>query len=85
MIGLDVRADLDRQPWSDLSGVVAQTEMGQVERVGLLRHATADGRAVVAMVVRLPDGTVVTAQTTLRLARAAIAVLGASPLVAEEV
>lgn len=49
-----------------------------------LRHGTAEGRAVVMMVIELPNGEQVIAQTTLRLWRMANAYIEAGPIAAEE-
>lgn len=59
--------------------------VGTLDEIGLLRHGTARGRAVVAILVTLPDDTQVLAQTTWALLRGAYAALAASPVVAEEV
>lgn len=80
---LDVRADLDRDPWDDVA--LGDIVHGQVLRVGLVRHATTGGRAGVALLIRCEDGATVVAETTFRLARQAAQVLGASPVASEEV
>jgi len=58
---------------------------GQLRAVGLMRHATSEGRAAVLLTVDLPDGTQVVAQTTWRLFDAAARALAVTPIVAEEV
>lgn len=58
---------------------------GDLTAIGLMRNATQDGKAGVLMVVTLPDGRQVAAQTTWALMRTAFAALNASPAVAEEV
>lgn len=82
MTSLDVRPDMDRAPWTDIDrdGLLA----GQLERVGLLRHGTTQGRASVALLGRLDDGRVVVLETTWRLLHAAVRALAASPVAAEE-
>ena len=57
---------------------------GMIERVTLLRNGTQTGRAALAVLVRLPDGRAVIAQTTYRLAVAAARSIAASPIAAEE-
>jgi hypothetical protein len=54
-------------------------------RVGLLRHGTQQGNATVSFAIRLHDGRVVLAETTVRLARLAARALAASPVMAEEI
>jgi hypothetical protein len=71
MIPLTITTNLDINPWTDVvaaglphnpDGVTAR-----IERVGVLPNATQQGRACVAFLIRLPDGTPVIAETTLRL------------------
>jgi hypothetical protein len=83
MIPLNITLDLDRQPWTDLQS--AEPEVGMLTRIGLLRHGTMGGKATVGLVVTLPDGQQVLAQTTWALLRTAFAAMNASPIVAEEV
>jgi hypothetical protein len=83
---LQVTPDIDRAPWTDLEtdandGALAA---GQLERVGLMRHSTAEGRAAVYLVARLDDGSALVVQTTWRLFNAAALALAASPIAAEE-
>ena len=86
MTKLDIRADLDAQPWSDLPFDVTRSHTaelwsdGLVERIGLMRNGTRNGRAVVALAIRMPDGTVVVGQTTWRLFRLAATALSASAI-----
>lgn len=75
---LDVRPDLDQLPWSDLRGGSYREAI--IERVGLLRDGTESGRAVLAIVARCADGSVVVAETTLRLADVAVRALASSPV-----
>jgi hypothetical protein len=83
MTPLDVRTDMDTNPWThvrpaDLAG------QGRLESVGLLRHGTAEGRATVALLVKLEDGRYVVAETTWRLFNSAARALAGSPAAAEE-
>ena len=75
---LDIRPNLERNPWQDLDPQVLATA-GTVERVGLLPNATSQGRCVFALLVRLPDGTPVVATTTWRMMNTAARALAASP------
>jgi hypothetical protein len=79
---LTVTPDIERAPWHDL---LSDVQIGMVGRIGLLRHATRQGKAGVAVVIELPDGTRVIGETTWALFRTAFAALAASPVVAEEV
>jgi hypothetical protein len=65
---LHVTANLDIDPWSDLEGqpLVNGDKSALLERIGVLPNSTDSGRATVAVVVRLPDGRAVLAETTLR-------------------
>jgi hypothetical protein len=77
MIPLDIRPNMELDPWVDLTPSVAE---GALERIGLLPHGTSKGRPSVALLIRLPDGTQVLAQTTWALLRAAVRALDASPV-----
>ena len=68
---------MELNPWTDLSAPVAA---GAVERIGLLPQGTAAGRPSVALLIRLPDGTPVIAQTTWALLSTAVRALSASPV-----
>jgi hypothetical protein len=78
---LTVTPDIERAPWTDIPQTAAQ---GRLERIGLLRNGTQQGRATVGLVIRLPDGTAVVAETTWRLFTVASRALAASPVAAEE-
>ena len=80
---INVRTDIDRDPWTHLDP--ERTSHGQVSSIGLLRHGTTEGRASVALVIDLDDGTSVIAETTWRALKMAFAVLHASPIASEEV
>lgn len=79
---LVVIPDVERAPFTDLG---LNTPHGRLERVGLLRNGTANGKASVAVVVQLDDGTHVIAETTWALFNGAARALAASPIAAEEV
>lgn len=79
---LTITPDIERAPWTDIPHSAPQ---GKLERIGLLRNGTLEGRATIGLVVRLPDGTAVVAETTWRLFQAASRALSASPIASEEV
>jgi len=83
MTPLSVTPDVEQAPWSDLH--LRPGDDGVLARIGLLRHGTVGGKASVAVVVDMPDGTQIIGQTTWALLRTAYAALAASPVVAEEV
>ncbi|TFV90428.1 hypothetical protein [Blastococcus sp. CT_GayMR16] len=82
MTSLSVHVDAEQGFPLERSKLVAH---GQLTAVGLLRHGTSRGRASVSVIVTLPDGSQVLAETTWALLRTAYAALAASPIVAEEV
>lgn len=89
MTPLTICLDLER-PGADFGLdrkrlVHSTDETAAVTGVGLLRHGTHEGNAVVMMVVTLPDGRQAVAQTTWKLWRMANAAMAASPIVADEV
>lgn len=53
--------------WPDLIGV----EEAELEAVAAMPNGTAKGRPIVGLRIKLPDGSYVVAQTTLRLFNAA--------------
>ena len=63
MIPLAVTLDLDKTPWTDLRS--AWGEMATIERVGRLPKGTVEGNSVVALALKLPDDSIVFAQTTM--------------------
>lgn len=75
---IDVRPNMDLNPWTDLRP--GKFGHGMVERIGLLPSGTAGGRPSVALLVRLADGTPVVAETTWVLLEAAVRALAASPV-----
>lgn len=76
MIPLSITTNLDIDPWTDLPPDIP---FGSIERMGLLPNGTVEGRATVALVIRLEDGSLVGAQTTLRLLNTATHALLATP------
>ncbi|HYC70023.1 MAG TPA: hypothetical protein VEB66_02385 [Opitutaceae bacterium] len=74
MIELQITPDLDQAPWVDLRGAFP-SGMGVIERIGRLPRGTHSGRSVVAVVIRMPDGTRCIAETTLELFSAAAKVM----------
>jgi hypothetical protein len=78
---LTITPDIDQAPWTD----VEPASTGELARIGLLRNGTTEGRASVGLLVQLPDGQQVVAQTTWRLFNAAARALAASPIASEEV
>lgn len=80
---LDLRPDMDRAPWDHINHDTALA--GELESIGLLRNGTSQGRAVAALLVRLPDGRHVVVQTTWRLFTNAARALASSPIATEEI
>lgn len=79
---LTITPDVEQAPWNDLT--LRDPVDGTLARIGLLRHGTAAGKASVAVVVEMPDGTHVIGQTTWALLRTAVGALATSPVAAEE-
>ncbi len=85
MTPLNVTLNLEIDPWRDLTPdtLPLNTDGGlsaTLERVGVLPDGTQAGRATVLMLIRLPDGRQVVAETTLRLFKMAAAAIAASPV-----
>lgn len=81
MVPLNVHLDAGEDLGLDPSKPVVE---GTIRDIGLMRNGTVKGRAVVFLVVELPDGTQVAAQTTWRLLDTATRALAASPIAQEE-
>lgn len=86
MIPLNVTLDLDASPWEDIDHRTTLPRVGlaTVERVGILPRGTESGRSTVVLLVRMPDGRPVLAETTLRLFNAAARAVAASPIAEAE-
>lgn len=82
MTSLSIHTDVERDFPLDRSRMVAE---GRLTAIGLLRHGTVGGKATVSMVITLPGGSQVFAETTWALFNAAARALAASPIAAEEV
>jgi len=84
MTALAVTMNLELNPWLDLTREATPLNTdglsATIDRIGLLPNATIEGRASVILWITLPGGTVVAAETTLRMFRAASAALLASPV-----
>lgn len=78
MTPITISTNLEDAPWSDID--LPDDKLGQIERVGILPNATAAGLAVAAVAIRMPDGTVVIGQTTLRLFNLAARAIAATPI-----
>jgi hypothetical protein len=79
---ITITPDVEQNPWTDID--LATVGHGRIERIGLLRNGTSEGRASVAMVIRLDDGTAVVAETTWRLFDTSARALAVSAVAAEE-
>jgi hypothetical protein len=75
---LNVVPDLDAYPFEIPPGRLAGA--GRVTDIGILAAGTNTGRASIALVVTLPDGTKVIGETTWALLGAAHRALAASPI-----
>ena len=78
MIPLTITTNLEINPWTDLQR--EDIIPGKLERVGVLPNGTREGRACVELLIRLPDGRVVIAETTLRLFNTAALAVAATPV-----
>lgn len=68
----------------DLDPERPQIHEASLTSLGMLRHGTKGGRAVVVVVTTLPDGTQVVAQTTWALFNTAAKALAHTPIASEE-
>ena len=79
---LHIYTDIEKDFNLDHARMVAT---GMLTGIGLLRHGTASGAAVVSMVIELADGGQVFAQATWATFHVAARALAASPIASEEV
>jgi hypothetical protein len=79
---LNITTNLDLNPWTELQdGVQAgRIPAGDWTDVGVLPAGMASGRASVAIVITLPDGSKVIGQTSLRNFRLASVAVLATPV-----
>lgn len=84
-IGLALTANLELDPWTDLlePGSLPHNPDGKcavIERIGLLPDATEQHRACVELLIRMPDGSLLIAETTWRLLAVAVHALHHAPV-----
>lgn len=89
MIPITVTADMSVTPWMEDRAAIHDYASNHpapavVEKIGILPGGLTSGRASVELLIRMPDGTVVLAETTLRLFRTAATFLLASPIAEAE-
>ena len=80
MTPLTITPNIELNPWSDLADKVDESRHGRINRIGLIPNGTAQGRPTIAVLVTLPDGSVVTGETTWALWQGATRALAASPV-----
>lgn len=68
MTHLDITLDLSLHPWADCRHL---KQLGTVARIGRLPGGTDSGKSTVTVLVTMPDGKQVMAQTTMALFLAA--------------
>jgi hypothetical protein len=78
MIPLSITTNLELDPWTDLQR--EDIIPGTIERIGILPNGTQQQRACVELLIRLPDGRTVIAETTLRLFNVAARAVAATPV-----
>jgi len=87
MIPLSVIPDIDQAgglPHVERDKLITETSAA-VRSIGLLRHGTSEGRASVGLLIELPDGRQVIAETSWRLLSTAVRAMAAGPVGSEEV
>ncbi len=75
MTAITITANLDDSPWKDCAEECREQGLGTVTRIGRLPNGTEGGHSTVTILVEMPDGRKVLAQTTLRLLVGAVAFL----------
>jgi hypothetical protein len=78
---LKIYPDVEQHNGLDPDKPVVEVELNGI---GLLRHGASEGKASVALFLRLPDGTQVRAQTSWAAFRTAASALAASPIAVEQ-
>lgn len=64
MESLDIRMDVEENPWNDLD---ENTRSGTIVRAGFLPEATDQGNPAVFLAIKLDDGEIVVGSTTMAL------------------
>lgn len=86
MPALALTPNLDLDPWTDLLPAADHLPHNPdgatavIERIGLLPNATEQQRACVELLIRMPDGSLLIAETTWRLFATAAHALMHSPV-----
>lgn len=84
MTPLTITPNLEAAPWLEMNAEQLELNPGgetaKLERIGILPNATAKGLSAVEVLIRLPDGRHVIAETTLRLFLTAANAIAASPI-----
>lgn len=75
MIPLTITADLEKNPWTDIDPATYSAGCGHIARIGRLPRGTQSGLSTIAILVEMPDGRKVIAQTTMRLFQTAAGAL----------
>lgn len=83
MTELHISVDAEQYPLGINKQLLAA--QGTLTDIGLLRHGTDGGAATIGMVITLPSGKQVFAETTWKLFKTAYLAMEASPIVAEEI
>lgn len=79
MTHIHITANIELDPWTDLQAGPPLLNAGEIERIGILPQGMQSGRASIAIIGRLPDGTPVVMETSLAMFRLAAAALLATP------
>jgi len=81
-----VTPNLEIDPWHDLDPTTflgydpTVGQSARITRVGMVPNGTTQGRATVALVITLPDGRTVLAETTWRLFQGIALALASTPV-----
>lgn len=75
MIPLSITPNIEKAPWSDLSQDTRRAGLGVITRIGRLPSGTTAGKSTVTVLIRMPDGRELMAETTMALFSAAAGAL----------
>jgi hypothetical protein len=75
MIPLTITPNIEKAPWTELKGENVIPGLGRIIKIGRLPKGTTEGRSTVSVLIQMPDGKILAAETTLRLMESAVRTL----------
>lgn len=75
MLHLQITNDISKTPWTDVPENVYAKGLGNIDRIGRLPRGMQSGKSSIGILVTMPDGSQVMAQTSMDLFQMAASAL----------